>query len=910
MRAGALAGMLADSAPPETSVNVRGSRATSALLALFFLSGAGGLVYEVLWTRRLTLVFGSGLFATATILATFMGGLALGSWWLGRRVDRRDDPLAYFGRLEIGVGLYALAVPYVLAAILPLYRWVYGASDGADAVVNATRFVLCAAVFVLPTVLMGGTLPALSRFVARETRTLGASVGRLYAVNTLGAVAGSVVAGFVLIEVLGIRRTEMLTAAVNLGVGSTALAWGRRARLAPVETSVPDAGRDRAPVSARRLALTAYALSGLAALGYEVAWTRLLTFFLGNSTYAFAAMLATFLLGLALGAFAMARVVERLRDPWRWFALLQLGIAASVGVALAAYPDSPGIYLVLSKLFAGGSWLEWIVVRFAIAAALLLAPTLLMGAAFPLASRLYLAERRRVGADVGRLYAANTVGAIAGSVGVGFVLIPLLGVRTTVVALIGLNAAVAIATGRSAARHGRAIAVVAAAAAIAFATLLPHDVFLTAVRRTFPDEEILYYREFPSATVFVTRSEHDERWVHFSDQRASGGTMNLPGHRFWGHLPSLLAERRRSALVITFGSGITLGAVATHPFREIVCAEICEGIREPAKLFPENHDVLGDPRVRLVIDDGRNYVLGTDRRFDVVVSEPPLLETAGVVNLYTEEFYDLVKRRLAPGGVFCQWIPSFEFDRPEHAAIVRTFLKVFPDATFWGSPLYGDTMLLGGNGPIAIDLDRIAKRLEESRVRNDLSECGIRNADEVLGYFGLSSRGLSRYCGDGPVLTDDRTRLDFEMPRARLRPTPFVAATFWKRRFVVPPHVLEMEDGESVIPWVRTRGDVEPSWRDRLARLEAAKRAVIGGHVAAVEGRLADMSREYEQALRLDPDYTNARYYAALDRIERAERAAGDGDLREAARLAASAAPLAREFAHLERRIDEIVVDR
>lgn len=872
------------------------------IYALFLLSGAGGLVYEVLWIRRLTLVFGSGLFATSTILATFMGGLALGAFWLGRQADTRPRPLALFGWLEIGIGVYALLIPAILSAILPIYRAVYASREGDWTSINATRLALCAAVFFLPTLLMGGTLPALSRYLSAERERLGETVGRLYAVNTLGAVAGCLAAGFVLIEWLGLRGAEIATAAVNFAVGGTAVSLSRRGATIERDGATPD--RVEAPVERTRwLVLAAYSLSGFAALGYEVVWARLLTFFLGNSTYAFATMLGTFLFGIGAGALVAARVVERIADPFRTFAWMQVGIGASMGLGLALYPESPYLYGTLAQVVPPSSWLGWLVLRFAIAAAVLLVPTLLMGATFPLAGRLYFAGRRTIGSDVGVLYAGNTVGAIVGSLAVGFLAVPALGVRNSIVALIAVNAAVAAAMALRATPRRKALAGVAAGLAAVAAVALPADVFLSAVKRSFPNDEIVYYREFPSATVFVARSDDGERWMHFSDKRASGGTMNLPGHRFWGHLPAFLAKERDAALVIAFGSGLTLGSVATHPFDNVACAEICEGIREPAKLFPESGGVLDDPRVRLVFDDGRNVVLGTGKTFDVIVAEPPLLETAGVVNLYTEEFYRLVKDRLSPGGVFCQWVPSFEFRREEQALILRTFLSVFPDATFWGSPLYGDTVLIGGHGPVPLDVAEMSRRFSEPRVRKDLEESGIADLAELLGYFAMSPGRLKDWCGDGPVLTDDRTVLDFRMPRLRAGATPWRKTTFWRRSFVVPPDVLAMQRGESVAPHLRLPEDEREAFLERIRAVEGAKDLVLEGHIAGVIGEVEVQARAYESAAEAFPGVTNARYYGALHRVERAEERARAGDAEGARRLAESAAPLARGFPHLEARL-------
>ena len=872
------------------------------VLALFFVSGATSLVYEVVWTRRLTVVFGSGLFATSTILAMFMGGLALGAWWLGRGADRRIDPLGYYGWLEIGIGIYALLVPFLQTGMIPVYRVVYGMSDGASWMINATRVGLCAAVFVVPTVLMGATLPALARFVTHGPGGIGARIGRLYAINTWGAVVGCLATGFLFVEWLGLRGSELTAAAANLAVGACAIFLGRHARRigATLQPELPVEPLSVAPARDRTLVLVAYALSGFTALAYEVIWARFLTFFLGNSTYAFTTMLGTFLIGLALGALVGARFVDRLRDPFGTFAVIEWLIGLSMAVALVVYPSTPRVYAFLSEVLPGRGWGEMIALHFAAGFLILVAPALLLGAAFPLAGRLYLAGSRRVGSEIGALYAANTLGAVLGSLAAGFLLVPRLGFRGSVLLIVGLNALIAASLALRSRRLRIAVPTAAILLVVGAVVAVPRDIFLSTIQRAFPHEKIIHYEEEPSATVFVTRTRDDERWVHFSDRRASGGTMNLPGHRIWGHLPAMLSEKRESALVICFGSGITLGAVATHPFKRIVCAEISEGIRDAAAFFPENHGVLDDPRVQLVTDDGRNVLLGTRESFDVIVSEPPLLETAGVVNLFTREFYELVRTRLNPGGVFCQWVPSFEFTRDEHALVIRTFLEVFPDATFWGSPLYADTMLIGSNEPIRIDVERIAERFGDRRVRRDLAEAQIDGPAELLGYFGLGADGLRRYAGDGPILTDDRTILDFVMPRSRFEPRSPAAATFWKRRLRISPDVLRMQAAESVLPLVDLPGD-DGRWRAEIRKIESSHALVIRGHIAGVEGRPGEQTRRYDEALALAPDYVTARYYASLNRIERAFLAASSGNRNTALTLATEARSLSRGFDHLER---------
>jgi len=882
----------------------RSQFASTAVFFLFFVSGCTGLVYEVLWGRRLTLVFGCGLFATSAILAVFMGGLSLGSWWLGRFVDTRSRPLRFYGWLEISIGLYALCIPSLLEAVLAVYQTAYQWSEGAAPLVNLARLVLAALVLLPPTVLMGATLPALSRFVANGRDNVTGQIGTLYALNTAGGVLGCLVTGFVLIEALGLRGVEILTAFINIGIGTVALVIRRAGSQILEAGSRPLSALDESAAVDRKILLVACAVSGFAALGYEVVWTRLLTFFVGNSTYAFTIMLASFLTGLAVGAAVAAKVVDRLSDAFFSLSVVQLLIGLTMCEGLFLFPHTPYVDRLVSEALGSG-WFQWILVRFGIAFSVLAIPTFLIGTVFALASRTILGPNETVAADVGTLYACNTLGAIAGALTTGLILVPYLGLSGTLMTLAGLNGMLFVLIGQRRQRSRLFLPL----GILTLGTLLflaPRDAFLKMLRMSCGDGELIYYREEPSATLFVTRSPENERWVHFSDGRGSGGTYNLPGHRFWGHLPALLARERRSACVICFGSGITLGAVASHPFEKIVCAEICEGIREPARLFPENRNVLDDPRVRLVTDDGRNVLFGSADRFDVIVNEPPLLETAGVVNLFSREFYHLVRSRLAPGGVFCQWVPSFEFAKAEHQLVLRTFLEVFPNATFWGSPLYADTMLIGTLEKMRLPFSQIASRFQEPKVLIDLQESNVIDPAHLLAYFGLSADGLRKYCGPGPIMTDDRTVLDFVMPRAQMQPRPYGAIMFWKRQIAVSPDVLSMQARESVVFEIDFPSSGAALWKKRLERIEQAKRLLVSGHISGVQGHFEQQAILYENAFAADPTYSNARFYLALNRLERASRYADAGNHAEARRLASAAAPLATEFPHLLRRSNRL----
>lgn len=748
----------------------------AAVLALFFLSGACGLVYEVIWVRMLALVFGTTTFALSALLTSFMAGLGLGSLVSGRYLAGTRRPLALFGALECGIGASALALPWLfplaergfIAATAGLGLGFYGES--------LMKLGLSLALLVPPTTLMGASLPLLAQHAVARLGHLGIRVGSLYALNTLGAVAGCFAAGFFLIPAWGIRATTLAAAALNFAVGiaALALAAASRPRL-PAGQGVaqpPHLGDSLYSERARRWAVVAFACSGFAALGLEVIWTRLLTLVLVGFTYSFSTMLTLFLMGIALGSLVFGRVADRTRDPLAILGLVQTGAGVSALATAPLFLEAQAA-AHLGGLMLGGEWADHALAKFAVAAALLLPTTFLFGASFPLVSRLAAPGRKGLGHTVGQLYAANVAGSIAGAFVTGYVLIPLFGSHRS---LLGLALGVAL-VGAGLLRASRVSALACKRLTLAggiLATLAivlgPADVSRSIHQRWLtPGERMGFYEEGASATVMVAEytnaEELEERRILVSGSSASNSTFyGLSVNRIQGCLPFLFKRMPRKVLAICFGTGITFGTASQFEIERIDGVDISPEVFAAAPRFAaENYDVARNPRVRLIVDDGRNFLLKNSARYDAITMEPMPPALAGVVNLYTREFYALCRQRLAPGGVMSQWVPLYFLGPDDVRMLYRTFAESFPYALAFSYNF--DTFLVGSERPLDLSGERFCRRLVSERLARDLATIGLDGPQGMLGTFLMGREAMLRFAASAPLLTDDWPLVEFTGPK-------------------------------------------------------------------------------------------------------------------------------------------------
>jgi spermidine synthase len=729
---------------------------------MLFLSGAAALIFQVLWIKQLSLVTGVDVHAVSAGVSAFFLGLALGSFALGRASDRTARPLRLYALLETGVALLGVVVTFALARIAPLF-----VSIEMDLPVVAWGMLIL--LVAAPAFLMGGTLPVLLRSLQAAPGGISAKGGRLYAANTLGAIVGCLVVSFVIIPALGVQATGVAAAALGLTAAATAVSRGAAsATSAPEASPTPSIGE-----GGSRLALALYALAGGVALGYEVAWSQAIVQFISTRSFAFSVVLATYLAGLALGAAIFSRRTDKLTDPWTTFGLLitaaglvALFELAVLGTWLTVWQTNAEatVAAMTGSIFAG------MCARFLVAAlTIVFIPTLILGAAFPVALRLAV-NPAHVGRDTGRVLAFNTLGGIAGTLATGFLLIPTLGIvrsfaiLAVIAAMIGL---VAIFRGKGSALVGPRLAVpMLGALTLLLAFFVPSDRLANLLTKSRSDGTIVSYEEGLGATVAVIeQGQADRRFRRLYIQGVSNTGDAMPSLRYMrlqALLPLLIQKGEpKSALVIGLGTGITAGSLLAYPGLERrVAAELLPSVARASALFKGNYDAPHDPRLEVRLRDGRRELLRSEERYDLITLEPPPPSAAGVVNLYSSDFYRLARARLADNGMVAQWLPIATQNDEDTRSLVRSFLDTFPEVTLWSTELH-EMLLVGSLARQDIDATRIAERMKERPLATALGEVGISSPADLLATWMMDRSGLERYAGDALPVTDDQPRIEY-----------------------------------------------------------------------------------------------------------------------------------------------------
>ncbi|HEX9052018.1 MAG TPA: fused MFS/spermidine synthase [Anaeromyxobacter sp.] len=825
----------------------------AAVSALFFVSGAAGLVYQVVWSRLLNEVFGVTAYAVTAVLATFLAGLAAGGWVLGRAADRSASPLRLYAQLEAGIALLALTGSWVVHAVDPVHVWAATRFAPDSVALLVSRCALAALVVVPPTFLMGGTLPALTRVVVGETEHVGRQLGLIYAVNTAGAVVGSALSGFVLIRALGLHGTLYVAVACNVAVALAALGLAWRTRPSPAARPAAAAAPGGPAVLARTSAadvwlLVTMALSGVASLALEVIWTRMLVLVLGTSTYAFVTMLSAFLVGITAGSFIARGVADRLGNPRRTFGWVQAGIAAAT---LATVP------LLRTVLDLGTAWLEnpelgWfqaMAARFGVSFAVMIVPTTLIGTTLPLAMRIAARDVGSLGTRLGVLYGSNAAGNIVGAVVGGFVLLPLLGMQRSVAVLAMLNLAAAGWALLPAGDDRWSPRVLLRAAPISAG--LWSCILVVALWRPGPlprtgggpDDTVAYYREGRSATVKVFQRAYDARQELMAIDgivigQSSAGVDKK--QQVLAHFPFLLSERPpRTVLTVGLGTGILAGEMARHPGVErITVVEIARGVIEGARAFEHwNAGVLHDPRVQIVEDDGVNYLRRARRSYDAIVSDGKSKSGhAGNAVFFSQDYYRSARDHLAVDGAMLQWVP-LDLPPEDLRTIVRTFASVFPHVYLWIAQ--ESSFLVGRLQPLSLDLDRVQRGLDEPATA-DLRRYGWERADDVAALLVADETTLAPWLGaDAPVNSLETPILEFYAPGGLAEPEPQrVAANL--------ESLVGLRRRAEPLALRAARSTVDGAF-DAVARLvDGAAALAIGERrgVALIEGALAAAPRD------------------------------------------------------------------
>ena len=794
----------------------------------FLISGAAGLIYEVVWARQLSLFLGITTYANTAVITAYMAGLAAGSLVIGRLADRHGDSLRLYAWLEVGVGLYAATTPWLLTWMHAAYAGAAGSLGVTGTVSHLLRFALALLLLLVPTFLMGGTLPLLVRGLTSSFPDLAGVTGRLYGINTLGATLGTWAAGYLLLPGFGVRSTIFLGVLMNLGVAAAILALRRR--IAPAEIAT---GKDDKPPSpgkrVRRTApevdvlspavaralLIGFTISGFGALVYEIAWIRALTLIIGSSVYAFSTTLTTYLAGIALGSLLYARYLAggEGRRPAKTAghrpstgssyrlaqaAVLEVGIGLSAALGLPLIGLLPGLFLRGYQAGLHESFPLFQAFIFVLCFLLMFLPTLLLGALFPLLTSLWTRDAAAVGRGVGTAYAANTGGTILGALLGGVLLLPALGVQTSLLLAAGLHVAVGAAFWlmrpeqlKGPLRYGAAIAALLLFGLAAWLVppwdraLMTTGVFVNAprlaasqpgqtLRERAHERRLLYYAEGMDGVVSVTDTG-EQRLLVINGKADASSKRDLPTQVLLGQLPILMHPDPQEVLVIGLGSGITVGSAATHgSIGRIDVLEISPEVVAASRFFAAEHgDVLSDSRVNLIVADARNFLLAETQTYSVITSEPSNPWISGVSNLFTRDFFKLARSRLAPKGIMAQWLQTYSMSVEDVKTVLHTFQTIFPHVSVW-VPMRGDLILIGTNEPQALDYARLEEALTLEEIRVDLARVGMDSPQKFLRKFLLGGRELASYTAGAPLNTDDRPRIEFNAPRNLYANTSFV----------------------------------------------------------------------------------------------------------------------------------------
>jgi spermidine synthase len=781
------------------------------------LSGLAGLVYQVLWVRMIDKVIGSAPFAVATVLTVFMGGLALGSYLAGRYVDSlgsRRSLLSLYGKLEVAIGIYALILPLLIFCVRPLYAIAYNHLFEYFWAYQIFTFLGCALLLIFPTTLMGATLPILCRFYVTHLQHLGTRTGRLYGINTVGAAVGTMLCGFFLISHYGVWGTLIVAAGINGLVGLSCIILGRES--GPLALKEPGGkngkGTPREKMARQtsqgleangRLvpwALLIFAVSGFCGMAYEVIWTRLLGLIIGPTTYSFTIVVATFIIGLALGSFLFGWLGDRTTHVFGVLVATQLG-AAGLALAVSQFLGNSQFFFAKLIYTFQAYFEEMILAQSGILFLVLLGPTLLLGATFPLVNRIYARSLPSLGRSIGTAYAVNTVGAILGSFAAGFALIPFLGKENGLRFTVALQFAVAfVATlfwGTGWKKKTRLVPLLAGIGLFGFFLLvsLPswnrlllsygyyrkaddwgaghfdrtswHDALWRGsdiLKKQTLNSELIFYGDGIGGFTTVEKSINSLGATELSLLNSGKVDASSHGDRFTqtllAHVPLLFHPHPEKVMVLGLASGMTAGEVLHYPVKQLDVLEISDQVIKACAFFtPWNNGCLTDPRSRIIVQDGRNHLALTREKYDVIISEPSNPWMAGLANLFTREFFHSVRERLRPGGIFVQWIHGYEMDWPTFAMVGRTFAQAFPKGLLMNT-VPNDYLLVGFTERNGFDLETAERNmLYAGRSTN------IALRDPRLLFHLVITEDPGKLFGPGLMHTDNWPRLEFVAPR-------------------------------------------------------------------------------------------------------------------------------------------------
>jgi spermidine synthase len=821
------------------------------IMILFLLSGFVSLIFQVVWLKTLVLVFGNTVWAVSTLLTAFMAGLALGSWLFGKIADKVGSPLKLYGIIEGLIGFTALITLPLFDNLIYIYRPLYSLTGGDNVAMGVIKFLIAFLVLIIPTSLMGGTLPLLAKRFANDLKTAGSTIGYLYTINTLGAVLGTFISGFFLIPALGLKLTLLCASGANFIILIVILMITMKDK---IRLSLKNLFKSKTSLTKNKYILWIFFLCGFAALGYEVLWNRILVLSIGSSVYAYTVMLAVYLLGIAIGAAMMSYFIPRLKKPEVALTIIQFLIAASVIFQIKRFGTLSTTITNLGNVIGITNHASYIASLFLATTQIILIPTLLFGATFPLVVKIFVNDIKKIGSETGVLYSFNTLGTILGSFTAGFLLLPVIGVQKSLVCLALLNLLIgSYVFIRSGVKKQLAIGIIISIISLFIVgynslcnkdeVILKAGIFQNSQRGKV---EILSFSEDIYATVTVEeRTEVSGTW-----RSLSMNGINVAGtacelftiQKMQGHLPLLLHKNPKSVLHIGFGSGGTAWAVSRYPVEKIVIAEISRSIIEKSsKYFTSvNHNVLSDPRLDIRFTDGRNLILGTREKFDVILSDSVHPRFSGNGSLYTYDYYKLLRERLNPGGLISQWLPFYSVTPENFKMIVRAFHEVFPHTSIWyiNSTVNPYVIIIGKTDSNRIDFEKMAARMRIKEVREDLEEIDIDNPFKVLDYFLFTDEKVKAFTDDVPLHTDDNMAVEYLSGKEVNRRLTVITNYYEliKHRISIEPYLINIRD----------KGTSEGNIRDRIQLYETGTGYNLNGQLMFLLGKREKAFKEFE----------------------------------------------------------------
>lgn len=764
---------------------------------LFVISGMAGLIYQIVWFKYLGLFLGNTTYAQMTVLATFLGGLALGNFLFGRNADAVKNPVRVYSLLELTIGLYCFSYP-ALSSILGNVFLSMSSNLNIETqlfVFNSFRFLISAILLLIPTALMGGTLPVLSKFFVEKISESRKEVALLYFLNSFGAVIGVIFAGFILIKDFGLEITNYTTAAINvlLGVAAFALSFSIKNFLAEVKplTEVPEEQAHNKNISPEVIILVA-GISGMAALLYEMVWTRLLINFFGSSTYAFSIMLLSFIGGITIGSFIISLKFLSKFNYVKLLSFCQSAIALSTIAVLSLYERLPYYLWRFSALLNKSDETFWIflLVEFAVCFALILLPTIFMGMSLPLATEIVSRSNQKIGASVGKIFSVNTLGTVGGVIITGLIFIPIWEIKGAFEIGIALNLFAALLIILFFKPISTSLKVVLSLIImfgfLAYLSISPEwnkRVMLSGVFKSFGDappksfndflnrfsnEEIIFYKEGATANVAVAqlKSDHSKKRLVINGKADASTYFDMPTQILLGQIPMLLHPNAKKVFVVGFGSGTTIGSVLTHPVEKVTCAEISKEVIDAAKYFSkENYNCVSDKRLRLINEDAHTLLKLSKEKYDVIISEPSNPWIAGIGNLFSKEYFKKCFDKLDDNGIMVQWFHLYEANDEVVRLVLSTFASVFPYCQLWNS-VANDIILVGSKKEIPLNLERLTQEFQSPKVAADLNRVRIHNPFTFLACQSYSPRGFSQLVAQQPINSETKPVLEFLAPRA------------------------------------------------------------------------------------------------------------------------------------------------